>query len=186
MNTFYLEGASVSSSSRLHQLKHTLEKQEYSLTLGIPSMFNSSIRIKNLLHLSLMPQSLNHPIDEQLDELRNEHVLFIYNLLKPGNQTSALIYVQQFFNILEDRFKAVQVLNELSEKTIESCKLLLEQISTQIVSQFLHENGISVMSNTHSNYMEIKPLTEIKLDLNQPISLFPLDRRKLNEKNITL
>lgn len=137
-------------------------------------MFNSSIRIKNLLELSLMHQSLGDHIDQQLDELRNEHVLFVYDLLQSSNQTSALIYVQQYFNVLEDRFKAVQVLRELSEKTISNCQLLLEQISAQIISHFLNENEVSVANKSMENAVSVQPLSELNRLAPEAISAFPL------------
>src|SRR6218665_116991 len=107
MKSYILESGQISSSQNLQIIVEFLHSQQEIIQLYVPALFNGEERIINL-----MKSSSKYNIDHIIDELRNEHIMYIYALFEAKHRAAILINVQQAFNLLEDRVKAIWVLKD--------------------------------------------------------------------------
>lgn len=160
MKSYFFESSDISSISALSQLQKFVAKQHEPIELVFNSLFDADKRFielcKNLKHDS---------IELQLDEIRFEHVQFIYSIFESDKIKEILLYVQQSFNLLDDRLKMARVLGYISDLELENSIILLQNISLRIVEYWLNFNDSIDIPARHSKGILFSPLFAFDSDL---------------------
>lgn len=132
-------GSSVGSIENLHLVKHIL-KDINEPFLVVVSAFSG---VTNLLQ-SLGESALQNNYQQALEALKDRHLSMVKGLLHINRQTQALVQVQRTILELESLCNSVYMLGELSARTRSRLLAQGELLSSQIICEFLKQEGITV------------------------------------------
>lgn len=138
-------GTSVSSKQNLEQIKSILNKKNDNYIVVVSAFSQVTNKLENIAR-----QALQRDISDLLEEIKTVHFELIGQLFSDQYQTEIIMRVQQKMNELEAITKGINILKELSPRTLANVSSFGEQLSAFILHKYLERSGFEVeLLNSH-------------------------------------
>ncbi|HKK39214.1 MAG TPA: aspartate kinase, partial [Cryomorphaceae bacterium] len=132
-------GTSVSSKKNLEQIKSILSKKEDKYIVVVSAFSQVTNKLEHIAQ-----QALSNDVTDLLEELKNVHFEMIGELFSDQYQTEIILMVQQKSNKLEAICKSINILKELSPRTLANVLSFGEQLSAYILHRYLELEPIEI------------------------------------------
>ena len=132
-------GTSVSSKINLERIKAILDKKDDKYIVVVSAFSQVTNKLEKIAR-----QALHQDVSDLLDELKDIHFELIGQLFTAQYQTQMIMRVQQKMNELEAICKGVNILKELSPRTLAGVSSFGEQLSSYILHKYLERSGIEI------------------------------------------
>ncbi|MCZ4409050.1 bifunctional aspartate kinase/homoserine dehydrogenase I [Cryomorphaceae bacterium 1068] len=132
-------GTSVSSKQNLEHIESILLNKDDNYIIVVSAFSQVTNKLENLAR-----QALNEDVSDLLEEIRRVHFELIGLLFTAQYQTELHMKVQQKCTELEAICKGINILKELSPRTLANVSSFGEQLSAVILHKYLESSGSEI------------------------------------------